>query len=123
LGVLQAALLTLVALILAFGLTLAVERYDARRAAVVETANAIGTTYLRAQTLREPTRTRSLEDLERYTDVTIRLQKRSLVVRLRVTRSRTAIACSGHSGASAARRSTTLRPTARRASTSKPSTR
>jgi hypothetical protein len=74
-GVLQAALLTLVALILAFGLTLAVGRYDARRAAVVETANAIGTTYLRAQTLREPTRTRSLEDLERYTDVTIRLSE------------------------------------------------
>jgi hypothetical protein len=74
-GVLQAALLGLVALLLAFGLTLAVGRYDARRAAVVETANAIGTTYLRAQTLREPTRTRALEDLERYTDVTIRLSE------------------------------------------------
>ena len=74
-GVLQAALLGLVALLLAFGLTLAVGRYDARRAAVVETANAIGTTYLRAQTLREPTRARSLEDLERYTDVTIRLSE------------------------------------------------
>ena len=35
-GVLQAALLGLVALILAFGLTLAVGRYDARRAAVVD---------------------------------------------------------------------------------------
>jgi hypothetical protein len=55
-GVLQAALLGLVALILAFGLTLAVGRYDARRTAVVETANAIGTTYLRAQTLQEPIR-------------------------------------------------------------------
>jgi hypothetical protein len=74
-GVLQAALLGLVALILAFGLTLAVGRYDARRAAVVDTANAIGTTYLRAQTLREPIRTRSLEDLERYTDATIRLSE------------------------------------------------
>ena len=72
-GVLQAALLGLVALILAFGLTLAVGRYDSRRAAVVDTANAIGTTYLRAQTLREPMRTRSLELLERYTDTTIRL--------------------------------------------------
>ena len=67
-GVLQAALLGLVALILAFGLTMAVGRYDARRAAVVDEANAIGTTYLRAQTLREPIRTRSLEDLVRYTD-------------------------------------------------------
>jgi hypothetical protein len=74
-GVLQAALLGLVALILAFGLTLAVGRYDARRAAVVETANAIGTTYLRAQMLQEPMRTRSLEQLERYTDVTIRLSE------------------------------------------------
>lgn len=74
-GVLQAALLGLVALILAFGLTLAVGRYDARRAAVVDTANAIGTTYLRAQTLREPMRTRSLEGLVRYTDATIRLSE------------------------------------------------
>jgi hypothetical protein len=74
-GVLQAALLGLVALILAFGLTLAVGRYDARRAAVVDTANAIGTTYLRAQTLREPMRTRSLELLERYTDATLRLSE------------------------------------------------
>ena len=74
-GVLQAALLGLVALILAFGLTLAVGRYDARRSAVVDEANAIGTTYLRAQTLREPMRTRSLEELVRYTDTTIRLSE------------------------------------------------
>jgi hypothetical protein len=74
-GVLQAALLGLVALILAFGLTMAVGRYDSRRAAVVTTANAIGTTYLRAQTLREPVRTLSLRDLERYTDATIRLSR------------------------------------------------
>ena len=72
-GVLQAALLGLVALILAFGLTMAVGRYDSRRAAVVDDANAIGTTYLRAQTLEEPIRTRSLRDLERYTDASIRL--------------------------------------------------
>jgi hypothetical protein len=72
-GVVQAALLGLVGLILAFGLTMAVGRYDSRRAAVVQEANAIGTTYLRAQTLREPIRTRSLEDLVRYTDSTIRV--------------------------------------------------
>jgi hypothetical protein len=74
-GVLQAALLGLVALLLAFGLTMAVGRYDARRAAVVEQANAIGTTYLRAQTLREPLRGRSLEQLVRYTDSTIALSE------------------------------------------------
>ncbi|MCY7304447.1 MAG: hypothetical protein LH654_15765 [Thermoleophilia bacterium] len=63
-GVLQAALLGLVALVFAFGLSMAVGRYDSRRAAVVNDANAIGTTYLRAQTLREPIRTRSLRRLE-----------------------------------------------------------
>jgi hypothetical protein len=74
-GVLQAALLGLVALILAFSLTMAVGRYDARRAAVVDQANTIGTTYLRAQTLHEPIRTRSLDQLERYTDTVIRLSE------------------------------------------------
>lgn len=70
---LQAALLGFVGLILAFGLALAVGRYESRRAAVVEEANAIGTTYLRAQTLAEPYRTDSLERLKRYTDTSIRL--------------------------------------------------
>lgn len=74
-GVVQAALLGLVALILAFGLTMAVGRYESRRAAVVNDANAIGTTYLRAQTLREPIRTRSLELLRRYTDSSIALSQ------------------------------------------------
>ena len=74
-GVVQAALLGLVALILAFGLTMAVGRYDSRRAAVVADANAIGTTYLRAQTLREPIRTRSLDLVRRYTDTSIALSE------------------------------------------------
>src|SRR4051794_18513130 len=72
-GAVQGALLGLVGLILAFGLTMAVGRYDSRRAAVVNDANAIGTTSLRAQTLREPIRTRSLDLLARYTDTSIRL--------------------------------------------------
>ena len=75
LAVLQAALLGVVGLILAFGLALAVGRYEARRAAVVEEANAIGTTYLRAQTLAEPIRTGSLQRLVRYTDTSIRLSR------------------------------------------------
>jgi hypothetical protein len=69
----QAALLGFVALVLAFGLTLAVGRYQDRRATVVEEANAIGTTYLRAQTLAEPVRSQSLALLVRYTDASIRL--------------------------------------------------
>jgi hypothetical protein len=54
---------------------MAVGRYDARRAAVVDDANAIGTTYLRAQTLPEPARTQSLDLLVRYTDASIALSE------------------------------------------------
>jgi hypothetical protein len=72
-GVLQAALLGLVGLILAFGLSLAVGRHEDRRAAVVDEANAIGTTYLRAQTLAEPQRSLSLRLLRIYTATSIRL--------------------------------------------------
>jgi hypothetical protein len=71
-GVLQGALLGVVGLILAFGLSLAVGRYEDRRAAVVAESNAIGTTYLRAQLLAEPVRSRSLALLREYTDLAIR---------------------------------------------------
>ena len=72
-GVLQAALLGLVGLILAFGLSLAVGRYESRRAATVAEANAIGTTYLRAQLIAEPQRTASLALLRRYTDLALKV--------------------------------------------------
>src|SRR4051794_3349497 len=72
-GILQAALLGLVGLLLAFALSLAVSRYEDRRTNVVDEANAIGTTYLRAQTLSEPVRSRSLDLLIRYTRTAIRL--------------------------------------------------
>jgi hypothetical protein len=65
-SVLQGALLGVVGLILAFGLTLAVGRYENRRAAVVDDANTIGTAYLRAQTIAEPQRSRSLALLRNY---------------------------------------------------------
>ena len=71
-GALQGALLGLVGLILAFGLSLAVGRYQDRRADVVNDANTIGTAYLRAQTLGEPQRSRSLALLRRYNDLAIR---------------------------------------------------
>lgn len=72
-GVLQAAMLGVVGLILAFGLSLAVSRYEDRRAVIVDEANAIGTTYLRAQTLAEPVRSRSLDLLVAYADSATRL--------------------------------------------------
>jgi hypothetical protein len=72
-GVLQGALLGVVGLILAFGLSLAVGRYQDRRADVVVDANTIGTAYLRAQTIAEPQRSRSIQLLRRYNDLAILL--------------------------------------------------
>jgi hypothetical protein len=72
-GVLQAALLGFMALIMAFTLSLAVGRYQDRRQAVADDANTIGTAYLRAQTLPEPMRSQSLPLLVRYTDVELAL--------------------------------------------------
>ena len=74
-GAVQAALLTLVGLVLAFGLAMAVGRYDSRRAAVVDDANAIGTAYLRAQLLDEPARSRSLPLFVAYTDASLALSR------------------------------------------------
>ncbi len=70
-GVVQGALLGFVGLLLAFGLSMAVGRYETRRGLVVQEANDIGTTYLRAQLLAEPQRTESLDLLRIYTDATI----------------------------------------------------
>jgi hypothetical protein len=72
-GALQGALLGVVGLILAFGLTLAVGRYQDRRADVVNDANTIGTAYLRAQTIAEPQRGASLVLLRRYNDLAIQV--------------------------------------------------
>src|SRR5690348_4543055 len=74
-GVLQGALLGVVGLILAFGLSLAVGRYEDRRAATVDEANAIGTSYLRAQLIAEPARTRSLGLLREYTDRALQVSR------------------------------------------------
>ena len=57
-GYIVSGALGLLALLLGFTFALAVDRYDARRGLVLEEANAIGTTYLRAQLLDEPHRSR-----------------------------------------------------------------
>ena len=54
---------------------MAVNRYEARRAAVVDGSNAIGTAYLRAQTLHEPMRSASLKLYPRYADASIVLSR------------------------------------------------
>ena len=72
-SLMQGALLGFMGLVLAFGLSLAVGRYEARRAAMVDEANAIGTTYLRAQTIAEPQRSQSLLLLRRFADTSLRI--------------------------------------------------
>jgi hypothetical protein len=72
-GAMVGATLGLLAFLLAFTFGLAATRFDARRDAVLAEANAIGTTYLRAETLPEPTRSRSLGLLIRYTRSAIRI--------------------------------------------------
>jgi hypothetical protein len=70
-GVVQGALLGLVGLLLAFGLSMAVGRYESRRGLVVQESNDIGTTYLRAQLLVEPERSESLDLLKEYADAAV----------------------------------------------------
>lgn len=74
-GVLYGALIGFMGLVLAFGLSLAVRRDECGRADVVEEAQAIGTTYLRAQTLVEPVGTDSPALLWTYADISISLSR------------------------------------------------
>lgn len=66
-------MLGVLALLLAFSFSMAVERYEERRHLVVQEANAIGTSYLRAQLLDEPHRSRLSHLLVEYTDNRIAL--------------------------------------------------
>jgi hypothetical protein len=58
----------LLSLLLGFTLAMALPRYDDRKKMLVDEANAIGTTALRAQTLPEPARTKTLQLLSEYVD-------------------------------------------------------
>jgi hypothetical protein len=66
----------LLALLLAFTFGLALDRYETRRELVIKEANAIGTSYLRAQMLDEPHRTRLSGLLVAYTKNRIELGTR-----------------------------------------------
>ncbi|MBR0753938.1 hypothetical protein JQ604_17275 [Bradyrhizobium jicamae] len=61
LAALEQVLLGMVALMVGFSFLMALTRFDARREATVNLANAIGTTALRARLLPEPTRTETLK--------------------------------------------------------------
>jgi hypothetical protein len=66
---LQAAMLALLGLLLAFTFGMAAARYDARRLAILEETNAIGTSYLRADLLDRDDTVQLQEELRRYVDV------------------------------------------------------
>src|SRR6476661_7573789 len=66
---LESAILGLLALMLAFTFSMALTRFEARRDAVLNEANAIGTTALRARLLAEPYRTDSLKLLKEYVQI------------------------------------------------------
>jgi hypothetical protein len=74
-GYIVSAVLGLLALLMGFTFSLAVDRFETRRHLVLEQANAIQTTYLRAQLLAEPHRSRMSGLLIRYTDNVIALAK------------------------------------------------
>lgn len=63
--------LGLLALLITFTFSLSLTRYDQRRELVVQEANALGTTWLRAQLLDEPGRSKLSEELRTYTKLRI----------------------------------------------------
>ncbi|HWY69016.1 MAG TPA: hypothetical protein VNX88_10140 [Terriglobales bacterium] len=67
-GTIQGAILGVLALLLGFSFSMALQRYDTRRKLVVDEANAIGTTYLRADTLPDPARDKVKQILREYVD-------------------------------------------------------
>ena len=69
-------MLGLLALIIAFTFAMALTRFDARRDAVLNEANAIGTTALRARLLPEPHRTDSLKLLREYVKIRLDITAR-----------------------------------------------
>jgi hypothetical protein len=72
-GAIVGSALGLLAFLLGFTYSFAGGRMDARRVALLEEANAIGTTYLRADMLPEPHRTEVRSLLREYVDVRLAL--------------------------------------------------
>lgn len=67
-GGVQGAVLGMLGLLLGFTFAMAVQRYDTRRGLVLQEANAIGTTYLRASLLPDAHQVPVRELLRRYVD-------------------------------------------------------
>jgi hypothetical protein len=67
----EAAVLALLGLLIGFAFAMAVDRFNARRELIVEEANAIETTWLRAGMLPEPARQELRGLLDRYVDTRV----------------------------------------------------
>src|SRR5262249_12603501 len=74
-GTVLSATLTLLGLLVGFSFSMAISRYDLRKAYEEEEANAIGTEYLRADLLPEASREKVKQQLVQYLD--LRIQKYS----------------------------------------------
>lgn len=72
-GYILSAALGLLALLIGFTFSLALSRYEMRRDLVLKEANAIGTTYLRADLTPEPFRSQLRTLLRRYVDARLAL--------------------------------------------------
>ena len=64
----QGAVIGVLALLLAFSLSMAITRYETRRQLVLDEANAIGTAYLRSKLLPEPYAAQAAGLLRQYVD-------------------------------------------------------
>jgi uncharacterized membrane protein YidH (DUF202 family) len=73
---LESAILALLALMIGFTFAMALSRFEGRREAVLNEANAIGTTALRARLLPPPHRAEALELLQEYVKIRIDITER-----------------------------------------------
>jgi hypothetical protein len=76
-GSVQGAVLGLLGLMLGFSFAMAVGRYDTRRVLVVDEANSIGTTWLRADFLGEPRATEVRKLLQSYVELHLEAYEKS----------------------------------------------
>jgi hypothetical protein len=106
-GVIVGGLLGLMAFLLAVTMSMASERFDARRALVLEEANAIGTAYLKAAYLPQPSADQLQELLREYLPLRIAPNERSVLaehvalsqdLQQRMWAIEAAVAQSGYSG-------------------------
>ncbi|MCE5314605.1 MAG: hypothetical protein ABFD49_11680 [Armatimonadota bacterium] len=86
-GIIQTSILGLLALMLGFTFGVAFARFDWRMRLAVDEANALGTTFMRAQTLPEPYQARISRMLRKYVDIRIQtatlLENESKLIRVK----------------------------------------